>query len=258
MMAGAVPFTGDKPTDVILRQIEEAPAPLVAFRPDVPDGLAPVILKALAKDPSLRYQTAQEIYDDLTALASGHAVAAAAGDAKPKQNIWTTVAMVVIGIAALAGALIYATSVKQTDPMTVLQPDANGMPVQPINPATGIEEQTLAAMPAMTDSASNTALTAPDTLPGGDGYNPWASGVPLPQPGPEYIPPGGDVYTIPGGGSQFMPNCVMQPSGVMLCYGPPPNANTNVKPTPTPRTTPNPNTNTEPQATPTETPAASP
>jgi serine/threonine protein kinase len=259
MLAGVVPFTGEKPTDVILKHIEEAPAPLVAFRQDIPEGLEPLILKALAKDPALRYQSAQELYDELTALASGESAATAAAVAAPaKQNIWTTIAMVVIGIAALAGALIYATSVKQTDPITALQPDANGVPVQPINPATGIEEQTLAAMPAMTDSASNSSLTPPDTLPGGDGYNPWASGVPLPQPGPEYIPPGGEVYNIPGGGSQFMPNCVMQPSGVLLCYGPPVNANANVKPSPTPRTTPNTNTEPEPTPTPAATPAASP
>lgn len=256
MVAGVVPFTGEKPTDVILKHIEEAPAPLVAFRQDVPQGLEPIILRALAKDPTLRYQSAAELHEDLAALSSGTAVSAAAAAGAGKKNIWTTVAMVVIGIGALAAALIYATSVKQTDPTTALQPDANGMPVQPINPATGFEEQTLAAMPAMTDSASNSSLTAPETLPGGDGYNPWATGAP-PGGMPEYIPQGGEIYTVPGGGSQFMPNCVPQPSGVLLCYGTPP-ANANVRPSPTPRNTPTANANVEATPTPSSTPAATP
>lgn len=256
MVAGVVPFTGEKPTDVILKHIEEAPAPLVAFRQDVPAGIEPIILKALAKDPTLRYQSATELHDDLAALSSGTAQSAAAGAGPGNKNIWTTVAMVVIGIGALAAALIYATSVKQTDPTTALPADANAMPVQPINPATGFEEQTLAAMPAMTDSASNSSLTAPDTLPGGDGYNPWATGAP-PGGMPEYIPQGGEVYTVPGGGSQFMPNCVPQPSGVLLCYGTPP-ANANVRPSPTPRNTPPANANVETTPTPGPTSVATP
>ena len=35
MLAGVPPFTGEKPTDVMLKHIEEMPAPLVAFRNDV-------------------------------------------------------------------------------------------------------------------------------------------------------------------------------------------------------------------------------
>src|SRR5690606_2659056 len=42
MLAGTVPFTGEKPTDVMLKQIEEAPAPLTAYRQDVPPAIEPV------------------------------------------------------------------------------------------------------------------------------------------------------------------------------------------------------------------------
>jgi cell division septation protein DedD len=253
MLAGTVPFTGDKPTDVMLKHIEEAPAPLAAFRQDVPAEIEPVMLRALAKDPDLRYQTAEEFANDLNGLTAGTATAAAA--AGGGKSIWTTAIMVIVGVGALASALIYATYTTRTEPATVLQSDANGLPVQPINPATGVEEQALASMPISDDS--NSAMTMPEVMPGGDGYNPWGGGG-LPPGAPEYIPPGGDVYTIPGGGSQFMPNCVPQPSGVMLCYGdPPPNA-VPVKPTPTPRTTPEANANVEAKPTPTTSPAATP
>ena len=125
-----------------------------------------------------------------------------------RQSSSDAAAAVIIGITLLGGALIYATYTKQTIPVTQLQPDANGQPVQPINPATGAEEQTLAAMPgSIPGSMSNTDLMAqpPGTLPGGDNYNPWATGAPPPgAPLPTYIPPGGQVYTIdPNNPSQF-------------------------------------------------------
>ena len=243
MLAGTVPFSGEKPTDVLLKHIEEPPPPLSAFRSDLPPTLEPVILKALSKSPEMRQQSGAELMGELSA-AFGDAPAAVVQEPVKKNNFWATAAMVVIGTAALGGALIYATWGKKTDPATVLQPDANGMPVQPINPATGTEEQQLAVMPAYSiDGNSNTPLTAPDTLPGGDGYNPWATGVPPPG-APSYVPPGGEMYNIdPRTGSPFMP-----PDGGVILVPVPANTNTNARPTatPSPGRDANANTNTRP------------
>ncbi|HLA94970.1 MAG TPA: serine/threonine-protein kinase, partial [Pyrinomonadaceae bacterium] len=71
MLAGSQPFTGTTPTDVMMRHIEEPPPPLSAFRQDLPAALEPVVIKALAKDPDARYQTAAEFIDDLLIAASG-------------------------------------------------------------------------------------------------------------------------------------------------------------------------------------------
>ena len=245
MLAGTPPFVGEKPTDVMLKHIEEAPAPLVAFRSDLPPELEPVILKALAKDPAMRQQTMQELIDDLERKAEPQAAAAAA---QSGGDFWKTAFMVLIGTGVLAAALIYATSVKQTDPAIVLMPDANGLPVQPINPATGFEEQQLAVMPgAMPDYPAGPGQTAADTLPGGDGYNPWATGVPPPG-APTYVPPGGPVVVIdPNNPSQFMP----PDGGVILVPVP---ANVNTKPSPSPTRTPAANANTAPAPTPAATP----
>lgn len=254
MLAGVVPFTGEKPTDVMLKQIEEPPVPLSVFRNDVDPGFEKIFLQAMSKNPEMRQQSARDFYEEVAAYSGDGSTASAA--AASGGNFWRTAFMVLIGVAALASALIYATSVRRTEPTTVLQPDANGLPVQPINPATGIEEQALASMPMYpTDSldGSGQPLTAPDTLPGGDNYNPWATGVPPPGAPPQYIPPGGQLYTIdPNNPSQFMPN-----EGGVILVPVPANTNTNVKPTPTPRPTGS-NTNTAPSATPAATPAATP
>ncbi|MCV5655412.1 hypothetical protein OFN54_29205, partial [Escherichia coli] len=92
-------------------------------------------------------------------------------------------------------------------------------------------EENLAKLPLTTaETNSNTSASA-DTLPGGDGYNPWANGG-APPPGAP-LPPPGQTITINPGQSPFMQdsNCIMQPSGILLCPVP-------VTPTPTPKTTP--------------------
>lgn len=260
MLAGSRPFTGTTPTDVMMRQIEEPPPPLSAFRQDLPAGVEPVVLKALAKDPEARYQTAGEFADELKIAAEGGAVAAAAAVGDSNNNIWKTAFVVLAGVSLLTVALIYATSVKQTDPATALQPDANGMPVQPINPSTGVEEQNLANLPpdyTTFDANTNTALP-PGTVPG-DAGNPWLNGGAPPPPGA--FPQGGGTVTVPMGQSPFMQDagCVMQPSGILLCPVP-------VTPTPAPKATPTPkstpaanaNTATTPAATPTPRAAPAP
>ena len=242
LLAGTPPFTGEKPSDVMLKHMEEMPAPLSSFRSDIPDGLEAVIVKALSKNPEIRQQSAQEFLDELTPASQTAAAAASA----PQNNLWKTAFIVLIGMTALGAFLIYSTYTKRTDPATALQSDANGQPVQPINPATGVEEQSLASMPAYNaEMLANTNVSQmPGTLPGGDGYNPWATGVP--PPGAPYIPPGGQVVTIdPATGSPFMPT-----EGGVILVPIPANSNT-AKPSPTPKQpTANANSGAVPQGTP--------
>ena len=97
-----------------------------------------------------------------------------------KQDPWKTAFIVLIGIVLLSAVLIYSTSSRRTEPTMALQTDANGQPVQPLNPATGVEEERLAALPA--DSYANANVSAiPGQLPGGDGYNPWQMAASLLQ-----------------------------------------------------------------------------
>src|SRR4030095_12718801 len=65
MLAGLPPFVGEKPTEVMVKHIEEMPPPLTSFRSDIPEGLEPVIAKALFKNPDVRQQTASEFAEGL-------------------------------------------------------------------------------------------------------------------------------------------------------------------------------------------------
>ena len=253
MLTGEVPFTAESPTALMLKQAEEPPAPLSAFRADLPAEVEPIVIKALAKNPEMRYQTANEFADDLLALSNSKAVAAKASEAP--NNIWKTISIVLVGIFVLSVLMITVFRSNQTDP-TTMQLDANGQPVQPINPATGINEQSISNMTPYTaemlaNSNVNTMPGGAAVLPGGDGYDAWSRGVQPPAGAPpQYVAPNGQVYTIdPNGGSQFMP-----PDGsmVMVPVPIPTNtaANTQATPATTPKTTNTPAANTQPQATP--------
>jgi hypothetical protein len=128
--------------------------------------------------------------------------------------------------------------------------------VQPLNPASGVEEERLAAMPADAITSNSNIATQPGQVPGGDGYNAWANGG-APPPGAPRVGPGGGYVTVPNTGSQFMPpECIMQPSGIYLCPVPA-TANATVKPAPTPKATPQ-NANVQPSPVPASSPKATP
>jgi serine/threonine-protein kinase len=61
MLAGRVPFRADSALAVASKHVLEQPEPPSAVRPGVPAGLEAVALRALAKDPGDRYQSAAEM-----------------------------------------------------------------------------------------------------------------------------------------------------------------------------------------------------
>lgn len=76
MLTGRPPFLGDSPMSVAFQHVSaEAPVPS-SLNPDVGPDLDTVVMKALRKDPSARYQSAEEMRQDLLALLKGEPVEA--------------------------------------------------------------------------------------------------------------------------------------------------------------------------------------
>jgi eukaryotic-like serine/threonine-protein kinase len=71
MLTGQVPFTGDTPLEIAMKHLSEVPKPPSELRPDIPHDLDSVVLRALAKDPAERYQSAEEMDADLARVAKG-------------------------------------------------------------------------------------------------------------------------------------------------------------------------------------------
>lgn len=65
LLTGQGPFAGAAAVKVARRRFGE-PTPIAEVRADVPDGLARIIHKMLARDPSKRYATLEKVLDALT------------------------------------------------------------------------------------------------------------------------------------------------------------------------------------------------
>ncbi|MGD9696519.1 MAG: Stk1 family PASTA domain-containing Ser/Thr kinase [Thermoleophilia bacterium] len=66
MLSGRVPFDGERPVAVAMKQISDEPQPLRTVEPSVPLELEAVVMKALNKRAGERYRTAEEFSRALT------------------------------------------------------------------------------------------------------------------------------------------------------------------------------------------------
>ena len=65
MLTGKVPFDADTPVSVALKHMQEEPIPPKEINNKIPSALNDIILKAMRKDTTLRYQSATEMLNDL-------------------------------------------------------------------------------------------------------------------------------------------------------------------------------------------------
>src|SRR5207245_9057419 len=66
---GTPPFTASTPEAILAAQVTEEPEPVAQLRPGVPPLLAQVIMKCLRKKPADRWQSAEEVLQQLEPLA---------------------------------------------------------------------------------------------------------------------------------------------------------------------------------------------
>ena len=65
MVTGKVPFDADTPVSVALKHMQEKPVEPIKLNPAIPQSLNDLIMKAMEKEPSMRYNTATEMIQDL-------------------------------------------------------------------------------------------------------------------------------------------------------------------------------------------------
>ena len=73
LLTGHVPFTGDSPTAIMMKHLQEPPPSVLEERDDLPPQVGMVITSALAKRPEDRFQSAGELSEALALAASGEA-----------------------------------------------------------------------------------------------------------------------------------------------------------------------------------------
>ena len=120
MAAGRAPFSGDSPVSIAYKHVKEAPPLPSQLNPAVPPALEAVIMKALAKDPAARYQSAEEMRSDLVRFVNGQPVMAAAAMAVAATSVLGTVGgdptMVNAGMGGGHTAVLPATGARPVGP----------------------------------------------------------------------------------------------------------------------------------------------
>jgi beta-lactam-binding protein with PASTA domain/tRNA A-37 threonylcarbamoyl transferase component Bud32 len=114
MVTGVVPFTGDSPVAVAYKHVREEPLPPCQRNPEVAPDLEKIILTAMAKDPDHRYQSAEDMREDLLRFRRGRPLAAAPLTALVAE-VPTTTAVAAGGTSAIAGAATIANPAVPVD-----------------------------------------------------------------------------------------------------------------------------------------------
>src|SRR2546429_5066203 len=81
LLTGTVPFSGDTPVEIAMKHLSTVPEPPSAHRAEIPRDLDYVVMRALAKDPAERYQSAEEMSADLARVQRGSHVSPATEEA---------------------------------------------------------------------------------------------------------------------------------------------------------------------------------
>ena len=76
MLTGRQPFTADSAVALAYKHVSEPPVPPTQINDEISPALESVVLRAMAKNPDNRYQTAREFHDDLQREMQGQAVSA--------------------------------------------------------------------------------------------------------------------------------------------------------------------------------------
>jgi eukaryotic-like serine/threonine-protein kinase len=86
MLAGHVPFTGESPTAIMMKHLQDAPPSILEERKDLPAAVGRVVTRAMAKRPEERFQTVSELAEELNAAAEAKDSAPAAVSTSPDSS----------------------------------------------------------------------------------------------------------------------------------------------------------------------------
>jgi serine/threonine-protein kinase len=134
LLCGHPPFVGDSPVSVAYQHVREDPRAPSELNPEVGPDVDAVVLKALAKNPANRYQSAAEMRADLlraaggrpvlatpvmsnaeTAMLGQHGEPARVGDPdRRRASTWVLVALGVLGVLAVVALIVGLILTSQT------------------------------------------------------------------------------------------------------------------------------------------------
>jgi serine/threonine protein kinase len=128
LVTGRKPFDGESAYSIMVEQVEKQPAPPIEVEPGLPEPLNDIILRALEKDPSRRFSSADEFRELLMQIGE-HA-------SPPRPSVLRWRGAGALGAVILAASLILVGSrpVPVMAPATVVAP----APTEPTPPAAAV------------------------------------------------------------------------------------------------------------------------
>jgi serine/threonine protein kinase len=113
LLTGKVPFTGDSPVEIAMKHLSDTPPPPSELNESVPEELDQIVMRALAKDPARRYQSAEQMDADLERVARGMAVS-------PETE--ETATQIIAGANAMPTQISRAPTIAQSPPAYPAEP----------------------------------------------------------------------------------------------------------------------------------------
>lgn len=169
MLTGSLPFRADSAVGLAVQHVQDDAAPPSRLRPGISPAIDAVVLRALDKDPTKRWQTVSAF---ASALRDGRAAplrpfSTQSGDqdsGKQSTSLIPTIAAIVLVLGALAGLLWFGSTLRTPQPASPTA--AVIVPSDPI--ITGaVEEVAPAPTLASTEQQAPTPLaTQPPIVPG--------------------------------------------------------------------------------------------
>ena len=112
LLTGRPPFQADTPLEMLKRVTEDSPPPPSTLVKKIPSDLSTITLKCLEKDPTRRYQTADDLADDLDRFIQGRPILAKPPNTSYlvarflRRHAFASCAIAAILLSLLAGTII--------------------------------------------------------------------------------------------------------------------------------------------------------
>lgn len=74
LITGRCPFQADTPAAILIKQVQDPLPRPITFTPDLPESVEALLFKALAKDPTYRYQSMQDFIQGMNAVLQGKTI----------------------------------------------------------------------------------------------------------------------------------------------------------------------------------------
>ncbi|MBM4162489.1 MAG: tetratricopeptide repeat protein, partial [Ignavibacteria bacterium] len=110
MLTGKKPFESDYEQALVYSIINQDPKPMRELRPDVPEALEKICLRAMAKDVKARYQNAAELITDLESYKAGSELSKPTQRFTTRRRKWVYGSMAAVAVFAVIAVAMYILS----------------------------------------------------------------------------------------------------------------------------------------------------